>query len=101
MAKRLVWMATSIIPLKMTDEIVAPEDIETPAPALEVEEDDLELEVPGEIPPNETPEQKYAYDEGRPIMARAWGLKVYDGVWRRSGGALIGGLVRLAQARPF
>ena len=34
-------------------------------------------------------------------MARAWGLKVYDGVWRRSGGALIGGLVRLAQARPF
>ncbi len=42
-----------------TDE---PEVIETPAPAPEdiEEEDDLEPEVPGEAPPNETPEQKDA-----------------------------------------
>lgn len=44
----------------MTEHIVPPEDIETPAPALEVEDDELEPEVPGEAPPNETPEQKDA-----------------------------------------
>lgn len=46
----------------MTNENDAPEVIETPAPAPEVEEDDTELEpeVPGEIPPNETPAEKDA-----------------------------------------
>ena len=49
----------------MPEPIDAPEVIETPAPAPEVEApeaDDIELEpeVPGEIPPNETPEQKDA-----------------------------------------
>jgi hypothetical protein len=40
--------------------VVQPEDIETPAPALEVEDDALEPEVPEVAPPNETAAEKDA-----------------------------------------
>jgi hypothetical protein len=43
------------------DAIVQPEDIETPeAPEVEIEDDELEPEVPDVAPPNETAEQKDA-----------------------------------------